>query len=174
MQVPQAVGRAEAIAWNKSRGERRPRRRIQVEDGTFVGSEWMIRELPEELLSNAPGSRSKMWAMGIVAALAVGVAIDAALLGQWGRVVLWMCIIGIGVFRNVRAMRRCPLFEARFTVLAAGVGLCGMFTLLIYDLPLFRWQAGAGMSTHILFNAAVVLIYATLIGILVWMPSRDS
>jgi len=157
----------------------RGRRRIQIEDGTFDESEWMTQKKPRNLLANAFSDNAKahfyrMLAIGSVLAILGVCPMAAAWHGHWVSAGLWMAVFGVGCFRHIRYQQRCPRFEARFLILARGVGQCGLVALLCYNIHHFYAGSGLWNETEIVFNTIIVLVYAAFIGVLAWMHRRDS
>ena len=148
------------------------RRQIQIEDGTWDESEWATQRTPRDLLP-APGPGARAGRLNLLikflgAVVLVLFAIQSAREGSWTRAAI---IGGLAVAASLRGLwylRWGPRFDARPVTEALGVGLCGTYTLIFYNLRhLAVWSGrSAGWPAVAIFNLAVVLAYAVFIAVL--------
>jgi RNA polymerase sigma factor (sigma-70 family) len=152
----------------------RRRKQIQIEDGTWVATEWTPEWKREgfSLKASRGGSKANLYAslafvIGIV--VFVALAFSEATSGHWVRALLDLGICAVALFRNLRAWKCQPRFDARFSTLVRFVGMFGLLTLVFYNLSLFRRHVNVTDTGAIIgFNLAVVVAYGVLIWILAW------
>lgn len=155
------------------------RRQIQIEDGTWDESEWATQRTPRALLP-APGPGARAGRLNLLikvlgAAVLVLFAIQSALEGSWTRAAI---IGGLAIASSLRGLwylRWGPRFDARPGTQSLGVGLCGIYTLIFFNLRhLADWTGpSAGWPAIVGFNLVVILAYAVFIGVLA-QPRRKA
>jgi len=139
-------------------------KQIQIEEGTWVAAEWMPEGRREGFSLKASGDGSKAnsyaslaFAIGVVVFF-VALAFSQAISGHWIRALLYLGVCAVSLFRNIRAWKHQPRFDARFSTCVRFAGLFGLFTLVFYNLSLFRRTVSAAdAGTIIGFNLGVVL-----------------
>ena len=153
--------------------QNRRRRQIQMEDGTWVATDWTTGGKREGLSldSLAGGSKanaSASLAFAIAAIVITARAIYLTATGHWVRGLLDFALCGAVFFWRVRSWQRQPRFDARFRTMAGFVGLCGLIALNLGNLPFLHAGMNGALQWVIAFNAVVVLAYAVLIGVVAW------
>ena len=168
----------------------RRQRQIQIEDGTWVESEWAAEKTREErLIGLTPEAASPntyltagkylaaplAWMMMLVA--------QAMWAGRWIPGLLILAASGLCFFLAVRVGQRWPRFSVPpafgllappFSILAWIACAFGMFTLLEFNLRRAFGGMGTTVSDHIprqsaiAFNLSVVVVYVLLVGMLAW------
>src|SRR6266404_4970084 len=153
----------------------RRRKQIQIEEGTWVAADWMPEGRREgfSLKASGDGSKANSYAsLAFVIAIVVffvALAFSQAISGHWIRALLYLGVCAVSLFRNIRAWKHQPRYDARFSTLVRFVGMFGVFTLVFYNLSLFRRTVSAAdAGTIIGFNLGVVVAYGVLIWLLAW------
>jgi RNA polymerase sigma factor (sigma-70 family) len=149
----------------------RRRKHIQIEEGTWVATEWTPGGKREgfSLKTSPDGSKANSYAslafvIGVV--VFVALAFTEARSGHWIRALLDLGICAVALFRNIRAWKGQPRFDARFSTLVRFVGAFGLFTLVFYNHAVFRRPANVTDAWTIIgFNLGVVMAYPISIGI---------
>ncbi|HXI85446.1 MAG TPA: sigma-70 family RNA polymerase sigma factor [Verrucomicrobiae bacterium] len=156
----------------------RRRKQIQIEDGTWVAAEWMAEGKREgfSLKAGQGGSKANSYAslafaIGIV--VFVALAFSKAISGHWIRALLYLGICAVSLFRNIRAWKHQPRFDARFSTWARFAGMFGVFTLVFYNLSVFRGPPNVTTAGTIIgFNLGIVVAYGVLLWMLAWYHEK--
>jgi RNA polymerase sigma factor (sigma-70 family) len=160
---------------------RRGQRQIQMEEDTLVEAEWKRPRRETEPSSGPNGNNSELKThLKSARSMAVGVVISAmmAIQAPWKQypveALMILALLALAVFLSWRRWRNRPRFER--------IGLKGMvcmcvLTLLGYNIHQYKSGLGAANGTPsavvILFNLAVMLIYAAFIGIYALKRQRE-
>ena len=156
----------------------RRRKQIQIEDGTWVATDWTAQGKRDGLSLDPSGGGSKANAYTSIAFIIAAIVIVAQAFyfiakGLWILGLLNLCTCGAVYFWRMRGWRRQPRFDARLSTLARYVGLCGFFTLVFYNLHILQRPVSvADAGTIIGFNLGVVVAYGMLLTMLVWYFER--
>jgi len=169
----------------------RRQQQIQIEDGTYLAAEWERPKRETEMPETASGNKStwnivlqciRSMAFGLVL---VGIyfhmsAHNTSLSDEFKKFVGPLIGMVCMVFLFVRGWWHCPRFIApKLSWQIAFPLLVGVATLLDYNYDQYLASAGisaassASLATIITFNAIVVLAYAALTGVLVWLNKME-
>jgi RNA polymerase sigma factor (sigma-70 family) len=165
----------------------RRRQQIQMEDNTFVEAEWTMPRKVTDATAGSAGAKSKdRLKVARFMALGIGMAVFVITQESWrhnlGHAVLMTAFFALCLWRGVLTWRNHPRFQSprsNWITITFPV-LMGLMTLFFFNRQQYLAQAGSDVSTIaspafvIGFNLAVVLAYAALVGILVWMRQRGQ
>jgi RNA polymerase sigma factor (sigma-70 family) len=164
----------------------RRQRQIEIEGGSSLELEKHKGRLTNS--SRTPPKRNVYVAaaagMAFPLAWLVVVAVRAFRTGLWVTALLTLLIGGMFFFLAIRAWKHRPQYfiKFEFSKVVTIVALCGLFTLLQYNLGKYirgivAIASGAPVVTSlwvvVAFNVVVVLVYAAFIGILVWKRKSE-
>ena len=164
----------------------RRRQQIQIEDNTFVETEWTMPRKVTDSTADSVGTKAKDRVKAVrFMALGIGMTVFVITQEAWkqhlGHAVLMTAILALCVFRGFLAWQNRPRFQSlRSNWIIAFPVLMGLMTLFFFNFHQYLAQAGSDVSNIvsptvvISFNLVVVLAYAVFAGILVWMRKRST
>jgi len=158
----------------------RRQQQIQIEENTFVAGEWITPRKDIDCGADAAGGvfgkhlkAAKFMALGL--ALSVVMIAQAPWQQHFGQAVGWTVAWSLTMWWSHWAWQNRPRYQSFRSgwVLVLPVVMC-LVTLLIFNLDQYHAQARADISGNtstvkiLVFNAAVVLAYAVLVGVIFW------
>jgi RNA polymerase sigma factor (sigma-70 family) len=165
----------------------RRRQQIQMEDNTFVEAEWTLPRKVTDPTADSTGAKSKdRLKAAKFMALGIGMAVFVITQESWkqnfGHAILMTAFFALCLWRGFLTWRNHPRFQSpqsNWITITFPIFM-GLMTLFFFNRQQYLAQAGSDVSriaspaVVICFNLVVVLAYAALVGILVWMRKRSS
>jgi len=161
----------------------RQRQQIQLEDNTFDPAEWTrSRKLTEAATDSTGKARNGRTAVKFMA-LGLGALVFVVLQESWkqhlGRAVLVTAYMTVAILWGFLRWQNRPRFASfRNFVIVFPVSM-GLITLFFFNWQQYLAHLGANTSRMVplneifIFNLVVTLVYAALVGLLVWQRKTD-
>jgi hypothetical protein len=158
----------------------RRRQQIQIEDNTFVETEWTMPRKITDSTADLVGTEAKAKLKAIrFMAMGIGMTLFVITQESWkqnlGHAVLMTAYFALAVFWGFLQWRNRPRFQSlRSSWFVVFPVLLGLMTLFFFNRQQYLAQAGSDVSRiaspieFFTFNLVVVLAYAAFAGILAW------
>jgi RNA polymerase sigma factor (sigma-70 family) len=158
----------------------RRRQQIQIEDNTFVETEWTMPRKVTDSTADLVGTEAKAKLKAIrFMAMGIGMTLFVITQESWkqnlGHAILMTAYFALAVFWGFLQWRNRPRFQSlRSSWFVVFPVLVGLMTLFFFNRQQYLAQAASDVSRiaspieFFTFNLVVVLAYAAFAGILAW------
>lgn len=158
----------------------RRRQQIQIEDNTYVNTDWTMPRKVTDAATDLAGVKTKN-KFKTIKFMAFGIVLTAVVIAQqaweqhWKHAVLVTALFVLLLFRGLLQWQNSP----RFISLRAGwfvfFPICvGLLTLFLFDFHQYQVRVASDIPHIALpieiftFNFVVILAYAALVGMIIW------